>query len=1154
MADFPDFEELPGVVEDVDDVEGEFEDLPAIVVISDIGEPGPAGMAGPPGADGADGPMGPMGPKGDPGDPGAPGEPGPAGGPMGPAGPVGPEGPVGPIGLTGPVGPIGPKGDKGDQGVQGPTGPAGQDAPGAIDTTPFVTKDALGRVALGGISPGFTGENAPGLSVGVDYTNPAANRINNVSSYGRLNHTSQPAGGLYANGLQAGIEDLATATSVITEANGVQASTYHRGSGAAALLRGAWLFAVNAATAGPITSALFGALNQIINQSPSTAPAVPLGIGSSATAENSGSGTLTEARGVSGQILSTLGRIVRAFTFKVRAPSGGGTVDELHGVYIEDHSQKATTSGVHANLTSKGATSENVFEGNVRVGGDLEQTAPGGALVMRQPNGTTRRVTLDNTGALAGVVAPAGPAGAAGPAGPQGPIGPAGADGAAGPIGPAGPVGPVGPAGPRGFSGDQGEPGDTPSFFIEPTEVIDADQPPAVVLGGGGSNPTLTFRLPRNVSGAFVDEVEHGGWDQPASAGVQLDPTTGQLGFSFSIPAGEPGAPGAPGAAGAAGAQGPIGPAGPKGDTGAAGAAGAQGIQGPAGAAGAQGIQGPIGPTGPKGDTGDVGPAGAAGAQGIQGIQGVQGATGPSGVVVATAPVTYDAPSKTVALDVAALTTTLDATFATDAALTAGLAGKVGTGDARLSDARTPTAHAGTHATGGSDPITPAAIGAAASSHTHPASAISDSTATGRSVLTAADATAGRTALGAASSTDTRFTDARTPTAHKTTHATGGTDALTPADIGAAAAAHTQAASTISDSTTVGRAVLTAVDAAAGRTALGALSSADASVTNARTPTVHATSHATGGSDPITPAAIGAAPTAHTQAASTISDSTTVGRAVLTAADAAAGRTAIGALSATDPSVTNSRTPTAHAASHATGGGDAITPAAIGAVATTDASVTNARTPTAHKATHATGGTDALAPADIGAAALASPAFTGTPTAPTAAAGTNSTQLATTAYADAISAAILARQVGAALAADATAIASTTFVTAAGLSVSLPANTVWVVEWDADVTVATATETFGANVTAPAGATGNYDAISKLATASAGPHGNVLGTGTATTVFGNNGSATALQPVRVRATVRMGATAGLVNLQFAGSTTGAITPKINSSVLAARLS
>lgn len=72
------------------------------------------------------------------------------------------------------------------------------------------------------------------------------------------------------------------------------------------------------------------------------------------------------------------------------------------------------------------------------------------------------------------------------------------------------------------------------------------------------------------------------------------------------------------------------------------------------------------------------------------------------------------------------------------------------------------------------------------------ASGISDSTTTGRAVLTAADAAAARTAIGAGTSSltlgtsgstaaagnDSRLSDARTPTAHASSHADGGSDEI----------------------------------------------------------------------------------------------------------------------------------------------------------------------------------------------------------------------------------------------------------------------------------------------------------------------------------------------------------------------------------------
>ena len=82
--------------------------------------------------------------------------------------------------------------------------------------------------------------------------------------------------------------------------------------------------------------------------------------------------------------------------------------------------------------------------------------------------------------------------------------------------------------------------------------------------------------------------------------------------------------------------------------------------------------------------------------------------------------------------------------------------------DPRLSDARIPTAHASTHAVGGTDALTASSIGAA-------------------------------------SDTDPRLSDSRTPTLHAASHAAGQLDAVSPASIGAAEAVHTHVAANITD-------------------------------------------------------------------------------------------------------------------------------------------------------------------------------------------------------------------------------------------------------------------------------------------------------------------------------------------------------------------
>lgn len=126
--------------------------------------------------------------------------------------------------------------------------------------------------------------------------------------------------------------------------------------------------------------------------------------------------------------------------------------------------------------------------------------------------------------------------------------------------------------------------------------------------------------------------------------------------------------------------------------------------------------------------------------------------------------------------------------------------------DTRLSDARTPA------------------------SHTHTASAITDfssavvaalGTAAPLNVAASGDATSGQVVKG----NDSRLTNTRTPASH--TH-------------------------TVSEITDAGTAALVDVPATGNASVTEAVIGSDTRLTNARTPSAHATSHSSGGSDPIT--------------------------------------------------------------------------------------------------------------------------------------------------------------------------------------------------------------------------------------------------------------------------------------------------------------
>jgi hypothetical protein len=177
-----------------------------------------------------------------------------------------------------------------------------------------------------------------------------------------------------------------------------------------------------------------------------------------------------------------------------------------------------------------------------------------------------------------------------------------------------------------------------------------------------------------------------------------------------------------------------------------------------------------------------------------------------------------------------------------------------------------PASHSASHAIGGSDAVSPASIGAAASSHAH-GNLTSDGKVgalSGLPLITGAAGAVTAGTFGADAGTfcegnDARITGSRTPTSHASSHATGGSDALSYTDIGAAPVSH--AHGNISNAGAIGTTSgLPVITTTSGVLTTGVFGSSggtfcvgnDSRLSDARTPTAHAASHATGGSDAVT--------------------------------------------------------------------------------------------------------------------------------------------------------------------------------------------------------------------------------------------------------------------------------------------------------------
>lgn len=349
--------------------------------------------------------------------------------------------------------------------------------------------------------------------------------------------------------------------------------------------------------------------------------------------------------------------------------SSGHLIIGPDGQALPQRSRMQFTSGTVTD--QNGVTVVTGMKGDKGEKGDKGDTGETGATGAQGPVGPAIVPSVDINGvmsfSLQTVTSPPQSVNVRGPQGPQGVQGEQGAQGARGPQGIQGVAGAQGPKGDQGEQGIQGPAGPQgPAGAQGPTGA----QGPAGAPGKDGTSlyiediyPTLAAL--RNAIPAGNDKMYMVEADRECYIWSEIKNDWTSVGKL----------------------QGPEGPQGPEGK---------------------QGVQGP------KGDTGAQGPQGE---QGIQGIQGAQGAIGPEGPQGPAGVKGTDGKS--------AYQTAVEAGYSgTETAFNTSLKevpGHIGNSDIHVTDAQKATwngkaagKHASQHGANGSDPVTPDAIGAIA--------------------------------------------------------------------------------------------------------------------------------------------------------------------------------------------------------------------------------------------------------------------------------------------------------------------------------------------------------------------------------------------------------------------------------------------------------